>query len=113
MRKLDHIPREVIWLKLLAAFERPLIQGHISSQSRALGYSYGCQGNVRMFPVSFMLLLDFTITEGVLVGEIWTRCTLMSILTEVLAIGVLVLYLTEYYCIELVSIYFGRCPWLQ
>ena len=84
-----------------------------------------------MFPMSFMLLLDFTITEGVLVGEIcskytltflifmitegvrvgeiWTRCTLVSILTEVLAIGVLVLYLTVYYCIELVfvSLYMG------
>ena len=66
-----------------------------------------------MFPMSFMLLLDFTVIEGVIVGEIWTKCTLVSTLTEVLAIGVLVLYLTEYYYFELVSIYFGRCPWLQ
>ena len=57
-----------------------------------------------MFPMSFMLLLDFMITEGVRVGEIWTRCTLVSILTEVLAIGFLVLYLTVYYCIELVFV---------
>ena len=80
-----------------------------------------------MFPMSFMLLLDFVITEGVRVGEIWTRCTLASILTEVLAIGVLVLYLTVYDCIELVfvSLHMGTpavkcscgrvrlCPWLQ
>ena len=91
-------------MKLLAAFERPLVQGHTSSQSRALEYSCGCQENMRMFPMSFMLLLIFVITEGVRVGEIWTRCTLVSILTEVLAIGVLVLYLAVYYCIELVFV---------
>ena len=65
-------------------------------ESRALGCPCGCQENMRIFPMNFMLLFGFTITEEVLVGVICSKYTLVSVLPAVLATGIIVLCLTLY-----------------
>ena len=55
-----------------------------------------CQENTRIFPMDFMLLFGFTITEGVLVGVICSNYTLVSVLVAVLVIGILVPCLALY-----------------
>eukprot|EP00927_Polykrikos_kofoidii_P086316 TRINITY_DN9631_c0_g2_i1.p1 TRINITY_DN9631_c0_g2~~TRINITY_DN9631_c0_g2_i1.p1 ORF type:complete len:268 (+),score=23.68 TRINITY_DN9631_c0_g2_i1:75-806(+) len=56
----------------------------------------GCEGNLRKYPLNYVLLFTFTITEGVLVGVICAGYTLNSVVFAVIATAVLVLGLTGY-----------------
>jgi len=56
----------------------------------------GCQKNMRTFPINYMLLAGFTITEGLLVGVICANYTVASVLMAVLATGILVFSLSLY-----------------
>eukprot|EP00927_Polykrikos_kofoidii_P086315 TRINITY_DN9631_c0_g1_i1.p1 TRINITY_DN9631_c0_g1~~TRINITY_DN9631_c0_g1_i1.p1 ORF type:complete len:270 (+),score=22.02 TRINITY_DN9631_c0_g1_i1:79-810(+) len=56
----------------------------------------GCEKNLRKYPLNYVLLFSFTITEGVLVGVICAGYTLDSVLFAVIATALLVLGLTGY-----------------
>jgi len=56
----------------------------------------GCEKNMRTFPINYLLLGGFTITEGFLVGVICAGYTVASVLFAVAATAVLVFSLTMF-----------------
>jgi len=56
----------------------------------ALTCPCGCEKNMRTFPLNYLLLGGFTVTEGVLVGVCCTQYTVTSVLFAVVATAALV-----------------------
>eukprot|EP00927_Polykrikos_kofoidii_P055771 TRINITY_DN49988_c0_g1_i1.p1 TRINITY_DN49988_c0_g1~~TRINITY_DN49988_c0_g1_i1.p1 ORF type:complete len:240 (+),score=22.25 TRINITY_DN49988_c0_g1_i1:76-795(+) len=56
----------------------------------------GCENNLRKYPLNYVLLFSFTITEGVLVGVVCACYQVTSVLAAVAATAVLVFGLTLY-----------------
>jgi len=54
----------------------------------------GCEKNMRTFPINYILLSGFTITEGLLIGVVCAGFTVESVLFAVLATAILVFSLT-------------------
>lgn len=61
-----------------------------------LACPWGCHKSMRTFPINYVLLAGFTLTEGLLVGVICAGYTLTSVLFAVFATGIQVFSLTMF-----------------